>query len=162
MRPFDLRIIKVLLQVKWCLYIVVYCKRCSRYRMETKVGGGENKNQQLHKAGFNDECLYSGKQRHFISLGFFFEDNFLCKTRKRNALLVIDLEEHFANLNGRFSFISIPSEIFNSKQQNPKDFTCVDCSSIDSTSHEKEFRSKVGCINNGLSSQYRYRYQMIL
>lgn len=121
-----------------------------------------DKNQQLHKAGFNDECLYSGKQRHFISLGFFFEDNFLCKTRKRNALLVIDLEEHFANLNRRFSFISIPSEIFNSKQQNPKDFTCVDCSSIDSTSHEKEFRSKVGCINNGLSSQYRYRYQKIL
>lgn len=24
-------------------------------------GGGGDKNQQLHKAGFNDECLYSGK-----------------------------------------------------------------------------------------------------
>lgn len=161
MRPFDLRIIKFYFRSNGVYISQFIAKDVRDIAWKRKWGRGD-KNQQLHKAGFNDECLYSGKQRHFISLGFFFEDNFLCKTRKRNALLVIDLEEHFANLNGRFSFISIPSEIFHSKQQNPKDFTCVDCSSIDSTSHEKEFRSKVGCINNGLSSQYRYRYQMIL
>lgn len=118
--------------------------------METKVGGGTKINSYIKQDLMMNVYILENRDI-FISLGFFFEDNFLCKTRKRNALLVIDLEEHFANLNRRFSFISIPSEIFNS-QQNPKDFTCVDCSSIDSTSHEKEFRSKVGCINNGLSS----------
>lgn len=62
-------------------------------------GGGGDKNQ-LYKVGFNDECLYFGKQRYFILFGFFFEDNFFCKMRKRNVLLVIDLEEYFVNFNG--------------------------------------------------------------
>lgn len=59
MRPFDLRIIKVLsLGQMVCIYRSLLQKM---FEISHGNESGGDKNQQLHKAGFNDECLYSGK-----------------------------------------------------------------------------------------------------